>query len=246
MLGALMMAATAALATGRLLDEPSPPRPEARLRHETLAVTTRALRGSTRLLDRDLALRRVGLRAEEAGAQEASAELEPPPDEAHLAVLRRWERALKWSTAGALVVTATLGTMAAINQPTAFGDGRCQTGTPVLGTYGCDRGLSTLHGASGVLSATLYTANGVLALSIPGPIGNVTPREQPWHRGLTYVHLGGIVLQPILGLVAAFPEVIGVRNTAPTDPFPRNVRTIHVGLGYLTAAAYIATLVLEQ
>ncbi len=160
--------------------------------------------------------------------------------------LRRWERALKWSTAGALVLTSTLGTMAAINQPTELGDGRCQTGGPLLGTYGCDRGLSTLHGMSGVLSALLYTANGTLALAIRGPVGNVSPRERPWHRALTYVHLGGITVQPILGLVSAFPQVVGIRGTGPGDRFPRTARTIHVGLGYLTAAAYIATLALEQ
>jgi hypothetical protein len=170
----------------------------------------------------------------------------PAPDDAHLQLVRRWERILKWSTAGALVATSTFGTIAAINQPTAFGKGRCETGNPVLGTYGCDRGLSTLHGMSAVLSTTLYTANGVLALSIPGPVGNVTPAKRPWHRALTYVHLGGIVVQPIIGLVSAFPQVIGMRNEAPGDPFPKTLRTIHVGLGYVVAAAYIATLALEQ
>ncbi len=174
---------------------------------------------------------------EAAGARE--------PEAARVARLRRWERALKWSTAGALVVTTTLGTFAAINQPTAFGDGRCQTGGPVLGTYGCDRGLSTLHGASAVVSATLYTADGVLALSLPGPQGNVTPARRPWHRALTFVHLGGVVVQPVLGLVSAFPQVIGVRGRAPSDPFPRNLRTTHVILGYVTTAAFLATLALE-
>lgn len=167
------------------------------------------------------------------------------PEEARTARLRRWERALKWSTAGALVVTTTLGTIAAINQPTAFGDGRCQTGGPVLGTYGCDRGLSTLHGTSGVVSATLYTADTVLALSLPGPQGNVKPAARPWHRVLTFVHLGGIVVQPLIGLVSAYPQMIGVRNQAPSDPFPRNLRTAHVILGYVTTAAFLATLALE-
>lgn len=173
-------------------------------------------------------------------------EAAPATEDAHLQLVRRWERILKWSTAGALVATSTFGTIAAINQPTAFGDGRCATGKPIFGTYGCDRGLSTLHGMSAVLSTTLYTANGVLALSIPGPVGNVTPAKAPWHRALTYVHLGGIIIQPIIGLVSAFPQVIGKQNEAPGDPFPKTLRTIHVGLGYVVAAAYIATLALEQ
>lgn len=181
----------------------------------------------------------------EGAAGPGGAPTEPAPGDRRAESLRRWERALKWSTAGALVVTTTLGTLAAINQPTAFGDGRCQTGHPVLGTYGCDRGLSTLHGTSAVLSATLYTADGVLTLAIPGPVGNVSDAARPWHRALTYVHLGGMVVQPILGLVSAFPQVIGVRNTAPTDRFPRGMRTAHVILGYVTTAAFLTTLALE-
>ncbi len=175
-----------------------------------------------------------------------SVSLAPPPDDLRVEHLRHSERVLKWSTAGALVVTSVLGTMVAINQPTAFGDGRCQTGSPLLGTYGCDRGLSTLHGISGVLSLTLYTADGVLTLAIPGPVGNVSEAARPWHRALTYVTLGGFVVQPILGLVAAYPQVIGMTNAAPGDAFPRDVRTIHVGLGYLITAAFLTTLALEQ
>jgi hypothetical protein len=30
------------------------------------------------------------------------------------------------------------------------------------------------------------------------------------------------------------------------ERFPRNTRTIHVGLGYLTTAAFLATLALER
>ena len=124
----------------------------------------------------------------------------PPGDEARASSLRWWGRTLRWSTAASLVATSTLGTMAAINQPTAFGDGRCITGDPVLGTYGCDRGLSTLHGSSAVVSVTLYTANGVLALAAPESRGQVSEAARPWYRVLSWVHLGGMVLQPIMGL----------------------------------------------
>jgi hypothetical protein len=193
-----------------------------------------------------LALHDARLKLADDRAPAEGGEAEPLPSADRTRTLRRWERALKWSTAGALVATSTLGTIAAVNQPTIFGDGRCQTGHAVLGTYGCDRGLSTLHGTSGVVAATLYTANGVLGLAIPGPKGNVSKSERPWHRALTYVHLGGIVLQPLLGLVSAYPQMIGVRDTAPVDPFPKNLRTAHVFLGYVTTAAFLTTLALEQ
>lgn len=202
------------------------------------------LAGRPWLLERTLTL---GASSDSTGGalRDDDASTDVRSEELRLTRLRTWERRLKWATAGALLATATLGTLVAINQPTAFGDGRCFTGSPILGTYGCDRGLSTLHGASGVLSATLYTANGALALTLPGPVGNVSESARPWHRALTYVHLGGIVLQPILGLVSAFPQVIGMQNTAPGDTFPRTTRTIHVCLGYLTVAAYLTTLALE-
>lgn len=232
MSGALVISAMLCAAAGSFSDERAP---------------SRALVGILQLkLDAprtigtapgDLALR--------TSRQGGSDEPEPPPPADRTNGLRSWERALKWSTAGALVATSALGTMAAMNQPTAFGDGRCLTGDPVLGTYGCDRGLSTLHGISGVLSLTLYTADTALAFAIPGPEGNVSESERPWHRALTYVHLGGITLQPLLGLISAFPAVVGQSDATPTDPFPRNMRTAHVCLGYVTLAAFLATLALE-
>jgi hypothetical protein len=175
----------------------------------------------------------------------------PGPEPAAAARTRQlqwWGSALRWSTAASLVVTSTLGTMVAINQPTVFGDGRCFTSeaSPILGEYGCDRGLSTLHGASAVLSVTLYTANGVLRLAAPESRGTVAPGAEPVYRVLGWVHLVGIVVQPILGLVAAYPQVVGKPEVLPTDPFSRNLRTAHVFIGYVTAAAFLTTTILEH
>jgi hypothetical protein len=168
-----------------------------------------------------------------------------PGEEDRVRKLQGWGQALRLTTAASLIVTSTLGTMAAINNPTAFGDGRCITGSPVLGDYGCNRGLSTLHGVSAVVSVTLYTANGVLALSAPESRGTVSPGAKPAYRVLSWVHLTGIVLQPILGIVAAYPQVIGKSTTVTTDPLPRNLRTVHLFLGYITTAAFLTTTALE-
>lgn len=176
----------------------------------------------------------------EARADDGPADAGPRPE-----ALRRWGRALRLGTAAALVATSTLGTLAAIDQPTRFGDGRCLTGHPVLGEYGCDRGLSTLHGSAAVLSTILYTANGVLGLVAPESRGAVAPGARPVHRALTWVHLGGIVVQPIIGLVSAFPQVVGRSRSVPTDMFPRNLRTAHVIIGYVTTAAFLTTVALE-
>jgi hypothetical protein len=165
---------------------------------------------------------------------------------AHTATLQWWGRTLRWSTAAALVATATLGTLAAINQPTAFGDGRCITGDPVFGTYGCDRGLSTLHGSAGILSVTLYTANLVLRLAAPESKGYVSEAARPWHTALSWIALGGIVIQPALGLIAAYPQVIGKSQSVPTDPFPRNLRTAHLFIGYITTVSFVTTVIIER
>jgi hypothetical protein len=168
-------------------------------------------------------------------------------DHARASSLKAWGRTLRWSTAASLVVTSTLGTFAAINQPTAFGDGRCITGNPILGgDYGCNHGLSTLHGSAAVLSVTLYTANAVLGLAAPISRGTVPEAARPVYRVLTWVHLGGIIVQPALGLIAAYPQVIGKSNTAPTDSLPRNLRTVHVFIGWITTAAFLTTTILEN
>jgi hypothetical protein len=176
----------------------------------------------------------------------AAADLGGVEDHARAASLQGWGRALRWSTAASLLVTSTLGTFAAINQPTAFGDGRCITGNPVFGQYGCDRGLSTLHGSAAVLSVTLYTANVVLGLAAPISRGTVPEAARPVHRVLSWVALGGIVVQPALGLIAAYPQVIGKSNSAPTDSLPRNLRTAHVFIGWITTAAFLTTAILER
>jgi hypothetical protein len=178
----------------------------------------------------------------------APAPATPEPDAARRESLQSWGRTLRWTTTASLVVTSTLGTMAAINQPTAFGDGRCFTpgASPVLGDYGCNRGLSTLHGSAAVLSVTLYTANGVLRLAAPDSRGFVAEPLRPLHSVLGWVHLTGIVVQPILGLIAAYPQVIGKASTLPTDSFPRNLRTIHLFIGYATTLAFLGTTLIEN
>jgi hypothetical protein len=191
-----------------------------------------------------LALAPAVLQLGDVDSSVAGAGAAPEPDE-HAAKLRWWGQTLRVSTAASLVVTTALGTIAAINQPTAFGDGNCITGNPVFGLYGCDRGLSTLHGVSGVVSLTLYTANGALALAAPESRGTVSPGAKPYYRVLTWVHLGGILVQPILGIIAAQPQLIGKSTTVPTDPLPRDLRTAHIFIGYITTLAFLTTTALE-
>ncbi|MFE8596313.1 hypothetical protein [Archangium violaceum] len=150
----------------------------------------------------------------------------------------RTHRTLGLVTTGSLLLTAGLGTLSAINEGTAFHEGRCATGNPLLGDYGCES-LHIVHGASAILSLVLYTATAVQGL----PLG-LSQSEGPLYRILSYVHLVGIVLQPILGLITAYPEVIGI-NPGAQERFGDVMRTIHIGVGYVTVAAYATTTVLE-
>lgn len=156
---------------------------------------------------------------------------------------------LRGVTAGALLLTGGLGTLVAINQGTLLTNGRCDeeggggSPPPIFGTYGCES-LSIVHGISGVLSLTLYTATIVLGLfEGEPPLGHGNGHGR-LHRILSYVALVGIALQPVLGLVSAYPDILGI-SSASQDKFGEVVRTAHVGLGYVTIAAYLTTIIIE-
>jgi hypothetical protein len=156
---------------------------------------------------------------------------EPGPREAH--------KILQLTTAGSLLLTGTLGTLAAMNQPTWFSEGRCAAGNPIFGEYGC-HGFSTLHGISALLSVVLYTATTTLeftAFDWPGRNRHGTAYEVA-----SYVHLIGMGLQPLGGLLAAVPEVIGLRHSSG---FARALRSIHLMTGYLIVGTFVATTIIE-
>jgi hypothetical protein len=159
------------------------------------------------------------------------AQEEPGPRDAH--------RVLQLSTAGTLLVTGALGTLTALNQPTWFGEGRCATGSPVFGEYGC-HGLSTLHGLFALLSSVLYTATVTLefaAFDWPG-----RDRHGSGYEALGYVHLIGMAIQPLGGLLAAVPQVIGLDHNSD---FVRALRSIHLITGYAIVGTFAVATVIE-
>lgn len=197
------------------------------------------------------------------GAAQAPTEEEPSID--LLRQRRRLtqiHRPLGIATWSSLLVTTTLGTIAAINQRTIFGQGNCaMTGEGVLGRFGCE-GLSPLHGLSAFVTVSLYATTGIFALSMPDP-ERVTSHDDRrgarlrLHRAMAWVHFAGMVLQPILGMLSAFPGMIGltVDPTAPIDEITRAseriqeyqavMRTVHLGVGYITLAALTTAMILE-
>lgn len=149
------------------------------------------------------------------------------------------DQTLRLATTGSLLVTATLGTFVALNQPTLLSDGRCHTGSPIFGDYGC-HALSGLHGFFAVLSIVLYTSTQAFEFS-----HSIWPGQDHHGAGfkaLSYIHLIGMAIQPIGGLLAVVPQIVG----APKDGlFARVLRTLHIVLGYTIVTTFAITTAIE-
>ena len=166
----------------------------------------------------------------------------------HRASLLRAHRTLEYVTAASLALTAAGGVVAAINQPTLFGEGRCASGDPIMGDYGCN-GFSIVHGTGGVLTTGWYVATMTVALSVPklpGGRGEPGPFDHGGvHRAATWVHVVGFVAMPLLGLTGAHPEMLGIEGEEAAG-FSETVRTVHAGLGVVTASAFTTTILIER
>ena len=174
---------------------------------------------------------------------------DPVETERHREQLMEAQRKLKVATTGSLLLTGTLGTLLVLNRDTLLWNGRCndQGGRPLFGAYGCNE-LGIVHGISAVLSLVLYTSTATVSLSIPGQPGDV-PTGRPGVNGALYrivswIHFVGIILQPLLGFVASYPGLVGVSMERAND-VSRTLRTVHLGLGYVTIAAFSTSLALE-
>ena len=152
---------------------------------------------------------------------------------------RSTDRTLQLTTSASLLVTATLGTFAALNQPTLLSNGRCADGDPLFGKWGCS-GLNGLHGVAALVSLVLYTSTEALEFSRfdwPG-----RDRHGSGFTALSYVHLVGMALQPIGGLLAVVPEIVGASRSGL---FPRVLRTLHIVLGYTILTSFLITTAIE-
>ncbi|MFB6350197.1 MAG: hypothetical protein ABEK29_00180 [Bradymonadaceae bacterium] len=167
----------------------------------------------------------------EVDATDETAEPSEDTSGANVRHLNSIQRILQYGTAGSLVLTAAGGVITYLNLPTQTGDGLCRTGDPIFGSYGCD-GFNTLHGIGGTLE---------LALPNDPERDDADLFDDP----AAPVHLGGMALLPLLGIVSHSPEVLGVDATRG-DEFPRTVRTIHATLGVVTAGAYLVSWFLDS
>ncbi len=147
---------------------------------------------------------------------------------------------------GGLAVTEVLGTILAINHPTWFGDGSCGPSSGIGGEFGCGRGLASLHETFAFITTGLYTTAGVIAATAPDPdnaAGGADPTSGRLrlHKTLAWVHGAGMILLPILGVLASNPQIFGLDPVADHDTvrdYQDAMRSIHTLVGYTTFAAF--------
>lgn len=142
-----------------------------------------------------------------------------------------------WST---MLVTEVLGTIQAVNQPTWFGDGAC-SGDPEA--FGCHQSsmITGIHEAFAFTTTALYTTAAILAIAAPDPenasVGEGRAESTlRLHKTMAWVHGVGMVLLPLLGVVTAHPQILGISQAAQGD-FSRAMRSVHTVIGYSTFAA---------
>lgn len=144
---------------------------------------------------------------------------------------------LQKSGLATLALTGLSGATLMVNKPTLFGKGRCRTGDPLLGGFGCNE-LSYVHMGFAVATAGLFVATEIVAEEMPNsPYDTGSPGRQDTMRGLRWTNVGLFIAQPILGLIAANPWLVGVPEAARED-FSSVLRTVHLGVGVGLATTY--------
>lgn len=151
---------------------------------------------------------------------------------------------LQKSGLATLALTGVSGATLMANKPTLFGKGRCRTGDPLLGGFGCNE-LSYVHMGFAVATAGLFVASEIVAEEMPiSPYEMGSPGQQDTMRSLRWTNVGLFIAQPILGLIAANPWLVGVPKTARED-FSAVLRTVHFGVGLGLATTYTVNAALQ-
>jgi hypothetical protein len=153
-------------------------------------------------------------------------------------------RAFALAAWGSFLVTEVFGTLQAINQPTWFGGGACRSmGGCVGGDFASH--FTDLHAIFAFTTVGLYTTAGVIAVTTPdpdreseGPSTHASTLRL--HKILAWVHAGGMIALPILGLLTTRPTLL-LGDNATSDEiqsYTRTMRSLHLAVGYTTFAAF--------
>jgi hypothetical protein len=178
----------------------------------------------------------VALAPSSASAQEIDQERQEDYDTAH-SVLQK-------TGLVTLGLTGLSGATLMINKPTAFGDGRCKSGDPIFGDFGCG-GLTFLHLGFAVTTLGLFVAQEVVAEQAPiSPYDQGSEGKQDAMAGFRVANYALFGVQPVLGLLAANPGILGV-DDADKEDVSRALRTVHFGVGGGLATTYTANAIMQ-
>jgi len=146
---------------------------------------------------------------------------------------------------GTLAVSGAIGFMLLANKPTLFGDGLCSTGKGIGGEFGCNGGLSIVHFVFAASTLGLFIAQEVIAAEMnDSPYRTGDYERDRRTQGLRWANVALFATQPVLGLIAAHPAIIGIPAEA-RPMFSKVMRTVHFGVGLGLATTYTVNAALQ-
>jgi hypothetical protein len=136
--------------------------------------------------------------------------------------------------------TGITGAALLANSETAFGAGRCNTGNPVFGEFGCT-GLKYVHFGFAASTLGLFVATEVVAEQMPvSPYDMGSKSKQNAMKTLRVANIALFSTQPILGFLAANHRLFGMSPGAA-----KVLRTVHFAVGGTVATTYTANAALQ-
>lgn len=143
-----------------------------------------------------------------------------------------------------LGLTGITGATLLMNKKTLFSDGRCASGDPLLGDFGCG-GLTYLHAAFGATTLALFVAQESVAVQSPiSPYDEGSEGKQDAMTGMRVANYALFSVQPVLGLFAANPGILGVPEEDRED-VSAALRTVHFAVGGTLATTYTVNAALQ-
>ncbi|MEZ4394508.1 MAG: hypothetical protein R3A48_25835 [Polyangiales bacterium] len=170
-------------------------------------------------------------------------------------VLRHRERSLRthrafgiaaWSS---MLVTEILGTIQIVNQDSWFGRGACASNPDA---FGCRQSslITGLHEGFAFTTVGLYLTAGIIGASAADPErasegDGAAQRRLRLHKTLAWIHGAGMVLLPLLGVISAYPQIVGATSNEARADVGRAMRTLHAIVGYSTFTAFTIAAAIE-
>ncbi len=152
--------------------------------------------------------------------------------------LEDWHSATQKAGLVTLGIAAGLGMPLMANKETLLSEGLCKAGDPMFDEFGCNGGLSILHFGFAAATLGLFIATEIIAMEMnPSPYETGNSTIDGAGGALRWVNVGLFAVQPVLGLLAAHPGLIGVPE-AHRAAVSRVLRTIHFSIGLGLVSTY--------